>query len=91
MNTVYGLRESSLVTFQYNNTDALKIAVSFANMFTLVTSIPQDDPNSYPNGKNLDLIKLKAYADDTVDLTNKTISVFDRIEGIVGIGKYAGN
>ena len=47
--------------------------------------------NSLPNNKILDLTKLKAYADDKINLAQMMISVFDdRVENIVGKGENAG-
>ena len=38
----------------------------------------------------LDQTKLKAFADDKLNVTKKIISVFDRVENIVGKGEIAG-
>ena len=45
--------------------------------------------NSFPYGKILDQTKLKAFTDDKLDLTKIIISVFDRVENIVGKGEIA--
>ena len=43
----------------------------------------------FPHDKILDLTKLKAFADDKLDATKMIISVFDRVENIVGKGEIA--
>ena len=43
-----------------------------------------------PNNKNLDLSKLKAFADDKINVTEKLKIVLGRIENIVGKGENAG-
>ena len=45
--------------------------------------------NSLPNNKILALTKLKAFADDKLNVTKMIISVFDRVENIVGKGEIA--
>ena len=40
--------------------------------------------NAFPHNKILDQIKLKAFADDKFNATKMMISVFDRVENIVG-------
>ena len=44
---------------------------------------------SLPNEKNFLLTKLKAFADNKMDVAKMMISVFDRIENIVGKGENA--
>ena len=46
--------------------------------------------NTLTNDKILDVIKLKAFADDKLNLTKITISVFDRVKNTVGKGENAG-
>ena len=46
--------------------------------------------NPLPNDKILDLSKLKAFADDKINVTQKFNFVFERIENIVGKGENAG-
>ena len=48
--------------------------------------------NSLPNDKILDVIKLKALADDKINVAQDLvmISLFDRLENIVGKGENAG-
>ena len=46
--------------------------------------------NSLPNDKILDETKLKAFADDRMNEAQMMISVFDRVENIVGKGENAG-
>ena len=45
--------------------------------------------NPFPNDKILDQTKLKAFADNKLNVTKMTISVFDRVENIVGKGEIA--
>ena len=45
--------------------------------------------NPFPHEKILDQTKLKAFADDKLDVTKMIISVFDRVENIVGKGEIA--
>ena len=45
--------------------------------------------NSLPNGKILDVTKLKAFVEDKINIAQITISVFDRVENIVGKGESA--
>ena len=45
---------------------------------------------SSPNDKILDVTKLNAFADDKVNVAQMLVSVFDRIENIVGKGENAG-
>ena len=44
---------------------------------------------SFPHDKILDKTKLKAFADDKSNLSKMIISVFDRVENIVGKGEIA--
>ena len=46
--------------------------------------------NSLPVDKILDWSKLKTFADDKMKLAEMMISVFDRVENIVGEGENAG-
>ena len=45
--------------------------------------------NSFPHDKILDRTKWKAFADDKLNVTKMSISVFDRIENFVGKGEIA--
>ena len=45
--------------------------------------------NSLPNNKILNQCKLKAFTDDKLNVTKMKISVFDRVENIVGKGEIA--
>ena len=47
--------------------------------------------NSLPNDKILDMTKLKAFADDKINVAQIMISVFDWVEDIVGQGENASN
>ena len=44
-----------------------------------------------PDDKILDVTKLKAFADDRINEAQVMISVFDRVENIVGKGENAGH
>ena len=46
--------------------------------------------NSLPNDKIVDLSKLKALADDKLNVTQKLKFALGRVENIVGIGENAG-
>ena len=46
--------------------------------------------NSLPIDKILHYSKLKAFADDNINLDKIMIFVFDRVENIVSKGEYAG-
>ena len=46
--------------------------------------------NQFPDDKNLILFKLKAFANDKINVTQIMISVFDRVENIKGKGENAG-
>ena len=45
--------------------------------------------NPFPHDKILDRTRLKAFADDKLSVTKMIISVFDRVENIVGKGEIA--
>ena len=45
--------------------------------------------NSLPNNKILDWSKLKAFADDNINMTQKLKYVLERLENIVGKGENA--
>ena len=45
--------------------------------------------NPFPHDKILDQTKLRAFADDKLNVTKMTIYVFDRVENIVGKGEIA--
>ena len=46
--------------------------------------------NSLPNNKILDMSKLKVFADDKINVTQKLKLAFGRVENIVGKGENAG-
>ena len=46
--------------------------------------------NSLPNGKFLGLSKLKAFANDKINVSEKLKFVLGRVESIVGKGENAG-
>ena len=43
-----------------------------------------------PNDKILDVTKLKAFADDKINIAQMMTSVYDSVENIVGKGENAG-
>ena len=45
--------------------------------------------NPFPHVKTLDQSKMKAVADDKLNITKTIVSVFDRVESIVGKGEIA--
>ena len=45
--------------------------------------------NPFPHDKILNQTKLKAFADDKLSVTKIIISVYDRVENIVGKGEIA--
>ena len=47
--------------------------------------------NSLPNNKILDWSKLKAFADDKINVTEKLKFLLERVENIVRIEENAGN
>ena len=47
-------------------------------------------PNSLPNDKILDWSTLKALADAKIDVAEMIISLYDRVENIMGKGENAG-
>ena len=46
--------------------------------------------NSFPNDKMSDMTKLEAFADTKINVAEMMISVFDKVENIVGTGENAG-
>ena len=46
--------------------------------------------NTLPNDKILDVTKLKAFADDRINVVQMIITVFVRLENILGKGENAG-
>ena len=51
----------------------------------------QDGIDPLSNDKFLDLTKLKAFADDKLNVAKMTTFLFDRAENIVGKGENAGD
>ena len=47
--------------------------------------------NPLPNNKIFDMTKLKALADDKLNVAKMTISLFDGVDNAVGKGENAGN
>ena len=55
----------------------------------LVEEVISGNINPFPHDKILDQTKLKAFADDKLNVTKILISVFDRVENIMGKGEIA--
>ena len=53
----------------------------------LVVGLPV---NSVPHNKILDVTKLKAFADDKLNIVKMAISLFDKVENTVGKGENTG-
>ena len=47
--------------------------------------------NPLPNDKILDVTKLKAFADDKLNVATMMFSLYDRVENTAGKGENAGN
>ena len=62
--------------------------IFFPKMFS-TSSKTNSTNNSLPNDKILDMSKLKAFADDKINATQKFIFVLRRVENIVGKGENA--
>ena len=61
-----------------------------SNEFTDLILIAQSNSfNPFPNDKILDTIKLKAFADDKLNIAKMTVSPFDRVKTAVGKGENA--
>ena len=60
----------------------------FENGCVIMCKIAQNF-NSLPNNEILESIKLKAFAGNKINMAKMMISVFDKIENIVGKGKNA--
>ena len=66
-----------------------------SNIFSFSHNVFQKKPssesfNSLPNNKILDWSKLKAYADDKINVTEKLKFVMGKVENFVGKGENAG-
>ena len=63
-----------------------KPAISCPQVFYTTGALPF---NPCPHDKILEQTKLKAFADEKLNVTIKIISVFDKVENIVGKGEIA--
>ena len=54
------------------------------------STIIADDINSLPNDKNLDWSRFKAFADDKINVTEKSKLVLGQVKNIVGKRENAG-
>ena len=61
----------------------------YKNSLIVVIVLPTAYINSLPNDKILDLTRLKAFADDKLDVAKLTISHHNRVENTVGKGENA--
>ena len=85
-------RSSAKVKLKYKGNISQKMAVLGVFVFhkhILFKFVICKCLNPLPDDKNLDWSKLKAFADDKSNATKMIISVFDRVENIVGKGKIA--
>ena len=57
---------------------------------TTMTQKIKDMLNSFPNNKISDRSKLKAFADDKIDVTENLKFILGRVENIAGKGENAG-
>ena len=63
------------------------MATSISPLLTMVSILLKTYP--FLHDKTLDQTKLKAFADDNLNVTKMVISIFDRVENIVGKGEIA--
>ena len=63
----------------------------YTSMFVFIRYLYFFCFNSLPNVNFLDRTKFKAFADDKLNVGKIMISVYDRVENIVGKGENAGN
>ena len=63
--------------------------IEFFSKFRMVGESGSSFFNSLPNDKILEVTKLKAFADDKLNVAKMTISLFDRVENTVGKGENA--
>ena len=61
------------------------------NCFYYVYCLTLYSDNTLPNDKILDVTKLKAFADDKLNVTKMMISLYDRVENTLGKGENAGD
>ena len=61
------------------------------NCFYYVYCLILYSDNTLPNDKILDVTKLKAFADDKLNVTKMMISLYDRVENTLGKGENAGD
>ena len=80
--------------FEYNEYVHERACIPMANSFSMGISVPVDTIkeifNSLPTNKLLDCFKLKAFADDKLNLAEELKFVFGRVENILGKGENAG-
>ena len=60
----------------------------FSTIFK-ITNTCKNTFNHFPHDKILDQTKLKAITDEKLNITKMKVSVFDRVENIVGKGEIA--
>ena len=68
----------------------ITILIMNIKWFTIKLKWVKDRLTTLPNDIFLDLSKLKAFADNNINVTQKKTVVFARIENIVGKGENAG-
>ena len=65
--------------------------LEFLRIFSLTRESEEDHLNPLPNDKILEMTKLKAFADDKLNVAKMTISLFGRVENPMGKGENAGH
>ena len=63
---------------------AVKVALNLNPTNQPITSLPYDMFTPLPNHKILDMTKLKAFADNKLNIAKMMISLFERAENAVG-------
>ena len=76
----------SIVSFSNN---VFYSVFSFSNQFFNSRHSPLQKLNSLPNNTIPEMNKLKAFADDKINVAQMMISVSDRVESILGKGENA--
>ena len=76
--------------FAQNMTRFSKYGIELIVVLSSTNAIKRDSSiKPFPHDKILDQTKFKAFADNKLNVTKMIISVFDRVENIVGKGEIA--
>ena len=88
----YGLPKSSIYVVSLQVLSQELLAVQIFVMLTLLQNkkLELDNDLTLPNYKILNMTKLKAVADDKLNVAKVMVSVLDRVENSVGKGENAG-